>query len=477
MKGGYLPVRAGRWSRPRAAMTAMPASWTTAEDHRTAAVNVEQLSADRSPQQADDDEQEAGRPDVHRTDQLSGNGGGEPPLHAVAGEHAVMRGKRREQQHIRRSTPPHQLAAPDGQGRPRTTRRRQSASRRTPPRRARRTTARIWSLGLTGHLVNHRASMTERIVITGIGVVSPFGVGRDRFWQHVSRGCSGTRAITEFDASDFALPRRGAGHRRHDRRCAAARRRRHLGSRLPRGSEALLARRADRRDRRARGVGRRRAAHRRAERRRRHRQRRRRHRRRRAAVLRLLRRARQEGHAVRDSGVDRRHGLERDLDLAAPARRQPRAVVRLHELDRRDRLRRGAAALGRRRRDAVRRHRRLRDARDDLRLLADESGVDGLQRRGRRKPRGRSTRGATASCSAKARGCSCSSARIARARAARRSTRRSTATRSTCDAYHRVQMAPDGEEIVRAIDAGDRTVGAPRRRRSATSTITARRRS
>jgi 3-oxoacyl-[acyl-carrier-protein] synthase II len=46
--------------------------------------------------------------------------------------------------------------------------------------------------------------MTERIVITGIGVVSPFGVGRDRFWQHVSGGCSGTRAITEFDASDFA---------------------------------------------------------------------------------------------------------------------------------------------------------------------------------------------------------------------------------------------------------------------------------
>jgi 3-oxoacyl-[acyl-carrier-protein] synthase II len=46
--------------------------------------------------------------------------------------------------------------------------------------------------------------MTARIVITGIGVVSPFGVGRDRFWQFVSGGCSGTRAITEFDASDFA---------------------------------------------------------------------------------------------------------------------------------------------------------------------------------------------------------------------------------------------------------------------------------
>ena len=43
----------------------------------------------------------------------------------------------------------------------------------------------------------------SRVVITGIGVVSPFGVGRERFWDHVSRGCSGTRAITEFDASEF----------------------------------------------------------------------------------------------------------------------------------------------------------------------------------------------------------------------------------------------------------------------------------
>jgi 3-oxoacyl-[acyl-carrier-protein] synthase II len=45
--------------------------------------------------------------------------------------------------------------------------------------------------------------MTPRIVISGIGVASPFGVGRERFWEHVSRGCSGTRAIAEFDASEF----------------------------------------------------------------------------------------------------------------------------------------------------------------------------------------------------------------------------------------------------------------------------------
>ncbi|MGE0040236.1 MAG: beta-ketoacyl synthase [Vicinamibacterales bacterium] len=41
------------------------------------------------------------------------------------------------------------------------------------------------------------------IAITGIGVVSTFGVGRERFWDAVRAGESGTRAITEFDASSY----------------------------------------------------------------------------------------------------------------------------------------------------------------------------------------------------------------------------------------------------------------------------------
>ncbi len=45
--------------------------------------------------------------------------------------------------------------------------------------------------------------MVPRVVVTGIGTVSPFGVGRETFWQAVSRGCSGTRTITEFDPSDL----------------------------------------------------------------------------------------------------------------------------------------------------------------------------------------------------------------------------------------------------------------------------------
>jgi 3-oxoacyl-[acyl-carrier-protein] synthase II len=45
--------------------------------------------------------------------------------------------------------------------------------------------------------------MSPRVVISGIGVVSTFGVGRDVFWDHVRRGVSGTRAITAFDASSY----------------------------------------------------------------------------------------------------------------------------------------------------------------------------------------------------------------------------------------------------------------------------------
>ncbi|HYT65700.1 MAG TPA: beta-ketoacyl-[acyl-carrier-protein] synthase family protein [Vicinamibacterales bacterium] len=45
--------------------------------------------------------------------------------------------------------------------------------------------------------------MLNRVAISGIGVVSPYGLGRERFWSGVSRGCSATRAISDFDASPF----------------------------------------------------------------------------------------------------------------------------------------------------------------------------------------------------------------------------------------------------------------------------------
>jgi 3-oxoacyl-[acyl-carrier-protein] synthase II len=42
-----------------------------------------------------------------------------------------------------------------------------------------------------------------RIAISGIGVVSPFGVGRQRFWDHVRAGCSATRAFVPEPGMEF----------------------------------------------------------------------------------------------------------------------------------------------------------------------------------------------------------------------------------------------------------------------------------
>jgi 3-oxoacyl-[acyl-carrier-protein] synthase II len=39
----------------------------------------------------------------------------------------------------------------------------------------------------------------SRVVISGIGVVSPFGIGREKFWESVSQGKSGTKVISAFE--------------------------------------------------------------------------------------------------------------------------------------------------------------------------------------------------------------------------------------------------------------------------------------
>ncbi len=43
--------------------------------------------------------------------------------------------------------------------------------------------------------------MTERVFITGVGVVSPFGVGRDVYWEHLVKGSSAAKWITSFDTA------------------------------------------------------------------------------------------------------------------------------------------------------------------------------------------------------------------------------------------------------------------------------------
>lgn len=45
--------------------------------------------------------------------------------------------------------------------------------------------------------------MTRRVVITGLGIVSPIGIGKDLFWQNLVAGKSGIGKITHFDCSAF----------------------------------------------------------------------------------------------------------------------------------------------------------------------------------------------------------------------------------------------------------------------------------
>ena len=319
-----------------------------------ATVDAIDIAANRLPQGARRDEQQRGGPDIHGSQQRAGHVPREPALHPFAGEQAVVRGEHAQQQRVDDDGGPSAGAGADHANQDEYGTEGERADEQPPPvqtnapirhvtnsssRHVACARSRIRQLTLTSSIGR---PPSPRVVITGIGVVSPFGVGRERFWDHVSRGCSGTRAITDFDATEFACRVAApvsdvtiddvpaidgdglwdAGYRADPKRYSRA---------------ALVGVIAA-----PRGLERRGPADRRAARRRHHRQRRRRHRCRRASVLRLLRRARPQGDAVRDSGLHRRHGVERDLDLAAAARRQPRAVVRLHELDRRDRLCGGA---------------------------------------------------------------------------------------------------------------------------------------
>ncbi|MGA3024008.1 MAG: beta-ketoacyl-ACP synthase II [Bryobacteraceae bacterium] len=46
--------------------------------------------------------------------------------------------------------------------------------------------------------------MSRRVVVTGVGLVSPVGVGTEETWQGIREGRSGIRTITQFDAAAFA---------------------------------------------------------------------------------------------------------------------------------------------------------------------------------------------------------------------------------------------------------------------------------
>lgn len=46
---------------------------------------------------------------------------------------------------------------------------------------------------------------SPRVVVTGIGLVTPIGIGTEPTWKHLLAGRSGVRRITHFDAADFPV--------------------------------------------------------------------------------------------------------------------------------------------------------------------------------------------------------------------------------------------------------------------------------
>ncbi|HLD29983.1 MAG TPA: beta-ketoacyl synthase N-terminal-like domain-containing protein, partial [bacterium] len=46
--------------------------------------------------------------------------------------------------------------------------------------------------------------MKRRVVVTGIGVLTPIGIGEEAFWEGLKTGKSGGAAISNFDTSQFS---------------------------------------------------------------------------------------------------------------------------------------------------------------------------------------------------------------------------------------------------------------------------------
>lgn len=45
--------------------------------------------------------------------------------------------------------------------------------------------------------------MKRRVVVTGLGVISPNGIGKEAFWENTISGRSGVRRVTDYDVSQF----------------------------------------------------------------------------------------------------------------------------------------------------------------------------------------------------------------------------------------------------------------------------------
>lgn len=50
-----------------------------------------------------------------------------------------------------------------------------------------------------------RVNMKKRVVITGLGVVAPNGIGKDKFWEAIKNGKTGIKKISLYDTSNYQV--------------------------------------------------------------------------------------------------------------------------------------------------------------------------------------------------------------------------------------------------------------------------------
>jgi 3-oxoacyl-[acyl-carrier-protein] synthase II len=61
-----------------------------------------------------------------------------------------------------------------------------------------------WPIRSGPHVLYGNDIVKRRVVITGVGLVTPLGTGTDRTWRALVSGKSGIGPITRFDASNQA---------------------------------------------------------------------------------------------------------------------------------------------------------------------------------------------------------------------------------------------------------------------------------
>jgi 3-oxoacyl-[acyl-carrier-protein] synthase II len=81
--------------------------------------------------------------------------------------------------------------------------------------------------------------MKPRVVVTGIGAVSPNGVGREAFWRATAQGVSGVRRITHFDPSSSPVQIAGEVINFDESEQVDPRERKHVSRVVPLGMAAM----------------------------------------------------------------------------------------------------------------------------------------------------------------------------------------------------------------------------------------------